>query len=71
MKNGTPSLLFWQGERLDLAEVKGPWQSSGYWWDGRTWDADEWDAIVVQPLYALRLRYERAPKAWTVAGVYD
>jgi len=71
VKNGMPSLLFWQGGRLDLAEVKGPWESSGYWWDGRTWEADEWDAIVVQPLYALRLRYERAPKAWTVAGVYD
>ncbi len=71
LKNGTPSLLFWQGARLDLAEVKGPWQSSGYWWDGRMWEADEWDAVVVQPLYAVRLRYERAPKAWTIAGVYD
>ena len=71
LKNGMPSLLFWQGGRLDLAEVKGPWQSSGYWWDGRTWEADEWDAVVMQPLYALRLRYERAPKAWTIAGVYD
>jgi protein ImuB len=66
-----PVRVFWQGGRLNLAEVKGPWQSSGYWWDGRTWEADEWDAIVVQPLYALRLRYERAPKEWTVAGVYD
>ncbi len=71
LKNGTPSLLFWQGGRLHLAEVKGPWQSSGYWWDGRTWEADEWDAVVVQPIYALRLRYERTPKAWTIAGVYD
>ncbi len=71
LKNGAPSHLFWQGGRLDLAEVRGPWQSSGYWWDGRAWETDEWDAIVAQPLYALRLRYERAPKAWTVAGVYD
>jgi protein ImuB len=71
LKNGMPSLLFWQGGRLDLAEVKGPWQSSGYWWDGRRWEADEWDAVVMQPLYALRLRYEPDPKAWTVAGVYD
>jgi protein ImuB len=71
LKSGMPSLLFWQGGRLDLAEVKGPWQSSGYWWDGRRWEADEWDGVVMQPLYALRLRYERAPKAWTVAGVYD
>ena len=71
LKNGTPSILFWQGGRLDLAEVKGPWQSSGDWWDSRRWETDEWDAVVVQPLYALRLRYERALKAWTVAGVYD
>ena len=71
LRNGAPSLLFWQGGQLDLAEVKGPWQSSGDWWDERTWEADEWDAVVVQPLYALRLRYERAPRAWTVAGVYD
>jgi protein ImuB len=71
LKNGTPSLLFWQGGRSDLAEVKGPWQSSGYWWDGRTWEADEWDAIVVQPLHVFRLRYEHAPKSWTIAGVYD
>lgn len=71
LKNGTPSLLFWQSERVELAEVKGPWQSSGYWWDGRTWESDEWDVIAVQPLYALRLRYERGPKSWVVAGVYD
>jgi protein ImuB len=71
LKNGTPSHLFWHGGRLGLAEVKGPWQSSGYWWDGRTWEADEWDVIVARPHYALRLRYERGSKAWTVAGVYD
>jgi protein ImuB len=71
LKNGAPSLLYWQGGRLDLAEVKGPWQSSGYWWDGRTWEADEWDAVVMGPLCALRLRYERALKAWTIAGAYD
>lgn len=71
LKSGAPSLLFWQGERFDLAEVKGPWQSSGYWWDGRMWEYDEWDAIVAQPSYALRLRFERRPNAWTVAGIYD
>ena len=71
LRNGAPSLLFWQGERLELAGVKGPWQSSGYWWDGRVWEADEWDAAVVQHVYSVRLRYERAPKAWTVVGVYD
>jgi protein ImuB len=71
LKNGTPSVLFWQGQRVELAEVKGPWQSSGYWWDDRTWETDEWDVIALQPLYALRLRYERWPGSWAVAGVYD
>ena len=70
-RDAIPSVLFWRGERLELGPVSGPWQSSGYWWDGRRWEADEWDAVVVQPLYALRLRYERAVKEWTVAGVYD
>ena len=66
-----PSLLYWKGDRFDLAEATGPWQSSGYWWDGRTWETDEWDAVVAQPLHALRLRYEHGAKAWTVTGVYD
>ena len=71
LKNGIPALLFWQGQRVELAEAKGPWQSSGYWWDGRTWETDEWDVIALQPLYALRLRYECGPKSWAVVGVYD
>jgi protein ImuB len=66
-----PSLLFWNGERLELGDVTGPWQSSGYWWDGRHWEADEWDAIVAQPPQALRLRYEPRPGNWYVAGQYD
>ena len=68
---GRPSILYWQGRSLELVEVKGPWQSSGYWWDSRNWAIEEWDAIVLQPLYALRLCYECASRAWTVAGVYD
>jgi protein ImuB len=71
LKNGIPTLVFWQGQRVELAEVKGPWQSSGYWWDGRTWETDEWDVIALQPLYALRLRYESGLKSWAVIGVYD
>jgi protein ImuB len=71
LKNGIPLLVFWQGQRVELAEVKGPWQSSGYWWDGRTWETHEWDVIALQPLYALRLRYECGPKSWAVVGVYD
>ncbi len=71
LTHGIPSLLFWLGGCLDLVEVKGPWQSSGYWWDNRVWESDEWDVVAVEPYSVLRLRYEREPKVWTVAGVYD
>ncbi|WP_263381226.1 hypothetical protein [Granulicella arctica] len=66
-----PALLFWRGERLELKNVSGPWQSSGYWWDGRRWDANEWDAVIAHPPQALRLRHEPEPGTWYVAGQYD
>lgn len=70
-RDAMPSVLFWKGERLELGPVSGPWQSSGYWWDGRRWEADEWDAVVSQPPLALRLRHEPDPGTWYVAGQYD
>jgi len=70
-QNAVPALLFWKGERLQLGRVSGPWQTSGYWWDGRHWEADEWDAIVSEPPQALRLRHEPLPGTWYVAGQYD
>lgn len=66
-----PSILFWKGERFLLDGVSGPWESSGYWWDGRQWQASDWDAIVAQPPQALRLRHEPEPGTWYVAGQYD
>jgi protein ImuB len=70
-QNAVPLLLFWRGERLQLGPVSGPWQSSGYWWDGRHWEADEWDAIVSDPPQSLRLRHEPAAGTWYVDGQYD
>jgi protein ImuB len=70
-REAVPSILFWRGERLEIATITGPWQSSGYWWDGRRWEVNEWDAIVSQPLQALRLRHEPEPGTWYVAGQYD
>jgi protein ImuB len=67
----SPALLFWRGERLELGPLSGPWQSSGYWWDGRRWEANEWDAVVTRPPQALRLRHEPGPGIWYVAGQYD
>jgi protein ImuB len=68
---GVPASIFWQGRNFKLAELKEPWQSSGYWWDQRHWAAQEWDAVTAAPLQALRLRHEVAVNAWSVAGVYD
>lgn len=70
-RDAVPSILFWRDERLELGTVSGPWQSSGYWWDGRRWEADEWDVVVSQPLQALRLRHEPQAGTWSVAGQYD
>ena len=71
MREAKPVGLFWKGERLDVVEVTGPWQSSGYWWDGRSWAADEWDAVVAQPIRALRLRHEPQAGEWFIVGFYD
>ena len=70
-RDAVPALLFWRGERLELESVSGPWQSSGYWWDGRRWEANEWDAVVARPPQSLRLRHEPEPGTWYVAGQYD
>lgn len=70
-RDAVPVLLFWKGNRLELNLVSGPWQTSGYWWDGRRWEADEWDAVVTHPPQALRLRHELVPGIWYVTGQYD
>jgi protein ImuB len=70
-RGSTPSLVYWKGERLQIESAAGPWQSSGYWWDGRRWETDEWDAAVGIPMQTLRLRYDREQRSWYVAGLYD
>ena len=69
--HATPSLLYWRGQRIELAYVAGPWKSSGYWWDGRRWEASEWDAVVLETAQALRLRHEPGLATWCVVGEYD
>lgn len=71
LSNGSPVQLFWNGQRLEVSEVKGPWQSSGYWWEHRAWAVEEWDAMIATPLQRIRLRHEVIPGQWMVAGIYD
>ncbi len=68
---GAPRSLFYGGVQFQIAAAAGPWQTSGSWWDEHSWQAEEWDAVVREPLQALRLLYQRAQKAWYVAGIYD
>ncbi|NYF53975.1 DNA polymerase Y family protein [Tunturiibacter gelidoferens] len=70
-RDAVPFILHWRGERLELRSAIGPWQSSGYWWDGRRWEVDEWDAVVSQPPQSLRLLHEPESGSWYVGGQYD
>jgi protein ImuB len=71
LRAATPANLFWQGQPYQIVSAKGPWESSGYWWDGRLWAAEEWDAVIATPAQALRLRREIESDTWAVTGVYD
>lgn len=66
-----PHVLFWQGVKWAITAAAGPWHASGSWWDGEVWDHDCWDVVTEAPVQALRLRQERASKAWFVVGLYD
>ena len=52
-----------------IRELRGPWRSSGDWWQGdRTWARTEWDvALETGGLYRLLLVGE----SYFVEGEYD
>ncbi|WP_419805942.1 DNA polymerase Y family protein [Terriglobus sp.] len=66
-----PRVMFWQGARYVISYCAGPWHASGSWWNGEAWDRDLWDVVTVEPVQALRLRYEHSSKCWFVVGLYD
>lgn len=66
-----PRAMFWEGARLTITSVAGPWNTSGSWWDGQSWDHDLWDVVTAQPVQALRLRHDHGSNAWSVLGIYD
>jgi protein ImuB len=74
------NLEFTQGERQPtyvwtehfhgpISHLRGPWRSSGDWWEnGRRWARTEWDiALANGGLYRLLLLGE----AWFIEGEYD
>jgi protein ImuB len=51
-----------------IREVRGPWRSSGQWWDIERWNRDEWD---VEASNGRLYRICRQSDRWFVEGVYD
>jgi protein ImuB len=48
--------------------ARGPWRTSGNWWNPDRWDTQEWDVELEDgALYRLALNAGR----WVVVGVYD
>jgi protein ImuB len=57
-----------------IAEIAGPWRTSGDWWrdhiDKGPWDRDEFDLVLSDgALY--RLNFNRESQKWQLEGVYD
>jgi protein ImuB len=53
-----------------VVTAKGPWRTSGDWWQTTTWNRDEWDIeISTGGLY--RLFLERDSNRWFIEGAYD
>jgi protein ImuB len=51
-----------------LTEVRGPFLSSGNWWDAERWAREEWD---VQAADGTLFRLFRSPQGCFMEGVYD
>jgi protein ImuB len=51
-----------------VCQARGPWRSSGHWWDTEYWGRDEWD---VEAGNGRLYRICRQAHGWFVEGVYD
>jgi protein ImuB len=51
-----------------LKQAKGPWRSSGHWWDNQCWNRDEWD---VETIHGEIYRLFCQNNDWFLEGVFD
>jgi protein ImuB len=54
--------------RGTIRAARGPWRSSGQWWDTPRWTREEWD---IQADNGRFYRICREPAGWFVEGIYD
>jgi len=54
--------------RGTIRAARGPWRSSGQWWDTPRWSREEWD---IQADNGRFYRICRQPGGWFVEGIYD
>jgi protein ImuB len=70
MEAGQPNRLRASGIQGTVAEISGPWRTSGDWWRADAWDRDEFDlALSDGALY--RLNFNRQSQKWQLEGIYD
>jgi protein ImuB len=57
------------GYRAAIKACRGPWRSSGEWWDAQSWAYEEWDVCLMDDRL-IRLRQDAGTGDWWVDGVY-
>jgi protein ImuB len=70
MEGGHPNRLRANGVQGTVAEISGPWRSSGEWWREDVWDRDEFDLVLSDGTH-YRLNFNRQLRKWELEGAYD
>ena len=63
-----PSFIYSRSINGGVVDVRGPFRSSGNWWDGSSWEREEWD---VQTADGTLYRIFRSHEGCYVEGRYD
>jgi protein ImuB len=69
-ESGQPSRVRASSIQGTVAQVSGPWRTSGEWWRADAWDRDEFD-LVLSDGAVYRICFHRQSRKWQLEGVYD